>query len=278
MIRSGQMPQQQANIPINPVTGHPYNPARAGDRWFFGLNPDGTPKTQQQRALEAQMPAGPNGTRVGHVDRNGNYVPSVDPDGGFIDKNGNYVSGPDVNLNDDYNRWALNGAQGQPPNAGKYRVPPNATPRQQLQATVANTLAGMGASPNFIAGVFANIPDESSWNPTSSHYDQPGYSRYNEAAYSHGLLQEGGPDWPAFQQFLNGRDWRNPQLQMEFMMHHFRQNYPQAFARMNAAQSPRIAAQIFVQQYLRPSYENMIRRSGKYSRGVPGMEAYRLAG
>lgn len=121
-----------------------------------------------------------------------------------------------------------------------------------------------GMSTNAIAGAFMNVRSESNWNPNTSHIDQPRYS--GQAAYSHGLYQEGGPDWPLFQKFLNGRDWRNPDLQTQFMMQHFAQRNPQAWNRMNNARSPQEAAVIMLNNYLIPAQQYRTQRAGQYVR------------
>lgn len=177
-----------------------------------------------------------------------------------------------------YDKWANQGGIGTPPSqqtaGARFQVPPGASARQQLQYQVANEMAAgpNSMSNNAIAGVLPNIGDESDWNPASSHYDQPRYSPRDEAAYSHGLLQEGGPDWPAFKQFLNGRDWRDPRLQIQFMKQHMQERSPQAWQRMNNARTPGEAAAIFVNEYLRPAPQYASSRTARYLRGVPSAE------
>jgi hypothetical protein len=146
-------------------------------------------------------------------------------------------------------------------------------PNSSIQGRVANVMSAGGMSPNAIAGVLQNIRDESSFSPTMRHPDQPRY-RGSEAMYAHGLYQEGGPDWQPFQQFLGGRNWQDPSLQTQFMMQHFKQRDPQAWAAMNNAKTPGEAAQIFVDRYLRPAANYRYSRMQRYGRGVPGLSSY----
>jgi hypothetical protein len=146
-------------------------------------------------------------------------------------------------------------------------------PNNSLQGRQANVMAAGGMSPNAIAGVFQNITDESGWIPGqgSSHYDQPSFSRNDARAYSHGLYQEGGEDWPVFQRWLNGRNWQDPNLQTQFMMWNFKRKDPQGWAAMNNARSPGEAAQIFVARYLKPASQYLSSRYRRYGRGLPGL-------
>jgi hypothetical protein len=167
----------------------------------------------------------------------------------------------EIDLNDAYNKWSRNPVG--PPPGQRY-------PANTIQGRVANTLSQGGMSPNAVAGILQNIHDESSWNPSARASDQPGYG--GEANYAHGLYQEGGPDWPAFQRFLNGRDWRDPVLQTQFVMQHFQQKNPAAFQAMNNARTPGQAAAIFVNSYLIPRIDLRQQRAARYLRGVAGVE------
>jgi hypothetical protein len=145
-----------------------------------------------------------------------------------------------------------------------------ATPqRQQVQQTVGTTLQGAGTSPNAISGIMANIQDEPNkpWDPSDREFDQPHAS--GEARYAHGLYQEGGDNWNRYVQWLNGRDWRDPQLQTQFLVENLKAHYPGTWQRLNAAQTPGQAAQIFNDEYLKPAIKYRTQRDIKYGRGVP---------
>jgi len=141
-----------------------------------------------------------------------------------------------------------------------------------VRRDVASTLRASGMSDNAIAGIFANIHDESSWNPNLRHPDQPRFG--GEAHYAHGLYQEGGENWNRYERWLHGRNWQDPQLQSQFLAENLRTRYPRTWARMNAARTPGEAASIFVNEYLRPAAQYRFPRSQRYMRGTPALTAY----
>jgi hypothetical protein len=63
-------------------------------------------------------------------------------------------------------------------------------------------------------GVFANVGDESGFNPNLRHPDQPHYG--GEAHYAHGLYQEGGAEWNNYAAWIAKEhpdgNWRDPAL------------------------------------------------------------------
>jgi hypothetical protein len=224
------------------------------------------PQTQQRQAAnppapDAQVVHNPDGTLTANIPGRGRVTVSRK------DENGNQMTDAET-----ISKYAKQVSDRPVEDSGGGTSGPY--PNSNLQGRVANVMAAGGMSPNAIAGVFQNITDESGWIPGqgSSHYDQPRFSRNDARAYSHGLYQEGGDDWPAFQRFLNGRDWRDPTLQTQFMMQNFKQKDPQGFAAMNNARTPGEAAQIFVRRYLKPAPQYLSSRWNRYGRGVAGLE------
>jgi hypothetical protein len=271
--QTGQLPQQSAmqrmqgvaNQPptaINPVTGRPYNPARLGD-----LAPEERARRMQDaKARQDQNPPSPDAQVVHNKD--GTLTANI-PGRGRVtvsrtDENGNPMTDQEAiqkyakPVSDQPVQDTGGGVNGPYPNTN-------------IQGRVANVMSAGGMSPNAIAGVFQNIVDESNWNPNMRHPDQPRW-RGTEAMYAHGLFQEGGPDWAPFQKFLNGRNWQDPSLQAQFMMQHFKQQNPRAWAAMNNARTPGEAAQIFVSQYLKPAAQYRNQRMARYGRGVASLD------
>ena len=152
--------------------------------------------------------------------------------------------------------------------------PPGAIPasRQQTAATVVSTLRAAGASDNAIAGILQNIRSESNFDPANRHFDQPRF-RGTEAENSHGLYQEGGTNWNRYDKWLKGRDWRDPQLQTQFLAENLKTNYPKVWESMQRGTKEQ-AAQVFVKDYLRPASQHLNRRFAEYGRGVPGIDTY----
>jgi hypothetical protein len=106
--------------------------------------------------------------------------------------------------------------------------------RGAVAAGVAQQLRQAGLPESGVAAVLGNIQQESGFNPTLRHPDQPRYS--GEAHYAHGLYQEGGPDWPIFQSWLNqnrpGRNWTDPNIQTEFFLYNLKKNHPEVWQRL----------------------------------------------
>jgi hypothetical protein len=145
--------------------------------------------------------------------------------------------------------------------------------KQAIARSVVEKWRKEGASDAAIAGVLANLRDETPFDPNLREYDQPRFSRSDERGYAHGLYQEGAGEWTAYSKWLNGRDWRDHNLQSEFAAYNLRTNYPSTWAKMNAATKEQ-AAQIYVNEYLKPATRWRIPRMNKYARGVPGIEYY----
>jgi hypothetical protein len=149
--------------------------------------------------------------------------------------------------------------------------------------TVSDSWGGQGMSPIGTAGVLANIRDESNFNPTLRHPDQPNWG--GEAHYAHGLYQEGGEEYNNYSKWLqqnhpeSGGDWNHPlaqsgKNQSDFAAWNLKTNYPKVWAAMNNATSPGQAAVIYAQGYLKPAAGPLQSRVQSYLRGVPTLDDY----
>lgn len=125
---------------------------------------------------------------------------------------------------------------------------------------VTNALRQGGLNNNAIQGILYNINAESSFDPSLRHPDHPGVP--GEAGYAHGLYQEGTDEWNKYSRWLRGRDWRDPQLQTQFLVENLRTSpeYRGLWNRLQNAQSPEQAASDFASMYLRPSRANLAKR------------------
>ena len=143
-----------------------------------------------------------------------------------------------------------------------------------------NTLAAMvselraaGMSDNGIRGIFANVKDESGFNPGLSHYDQPA-ARFQgtEAQNAHGLYQEGGDEWNNYEAWRQknapGSSWADPALQTRFLAQNLKANYAPVWDALNNG-TPEQGAQAFVRGYLKPRQDYADSRANAYARGVP---------
>lgn len=143
---------------------------------------------------------------------------------------------------------------------------------QQVAPIVSRTLSSAGLPDKAIKGILFNVGTESAFNPTNRHFDQPRYARNHpgdkEGAMSHGLYQEGAEEWNRYHRWLGGRDWRDPQLQTQFIAQNMRQNYPRLWTRLQNAQSKEEAARLFARDYLKPSNRNLIERFARINRGI----------
>lgn len=137
---------------------------------------------------------------------------------------------------------------------------------QQVAPIISRTLSSSGLPDRAIKGILFNIRTESDFNPTLRHPDQPRFG--GEAHYAHGLYQEGGEEWNRYHRWLGGRDWRDPQLQTQFIAQNMKQNYPRLWTRLQNAQSPEEAARLFARDYLKPSNRNLIARFARINRGI----------
>ena len=133
-----------------------------------------------------------------------------------------------------------------------------------------------GMSNEGIAGLMANIQDESSFNPNLRHPDQPAYG--GEAHFAHGLYQEGGAEWNRYAAWLQknypGSDWRDPRMQSRFAAENLKTNYPGVWQQMLHDDRFRAAA-AYVNGYLKPAAAYRSGRMAKYLHGgVAPLNAY----
>jgi hypothetical protein len=161
---------------------------------------------------------------------------------------------------------------------------PDTTPRasfdgdkQGVAKTVASELKAQGFSDNAIAGILYNIGQESSFDPTLRHPDQPRFG--GEAHYAHGLFQEGGDEWNTMQANLQGRDWQDPVEQARFVAGRLKGDignaqYASVLRDLQNAKSKEDAARVFASGYLKPADQYLQSRYSDISRGIPGVGFY----
>jgi hypothetical protein len=169
------------------------------------------------------------------------------------------------------------------PNLGTTRgadVPPGGGPpskgvtgnRKEVAKIVRDEWRRAGMSDEGIAGLMQNIMDESGFNPTLRHFDQPKF-RGTEAGYAHGLYQEGGDEWNHYAAWLKkyhpGADWRDPRLQSRFAAENLKKNYPHTWRKMQSGNRYQAAA-AYVAEYLNPADRYKYSRMRKYLRGGVG--------
>lgn len=162
---------------------------------------------------------------------------------------------------------------GPQPNPPTSILPPQLRGRQSVAQLTADTLRQGGASENAVAGILANVNDESGFNPGLRHPDQPKWG--GEAHYAHGLFQEGGQEWNNYVDWLhenapNGK-WGDPKLQTQFLVQNLKDNYPKVWDKMNNGTREE-AAQAFVSGYLKPAKQYELARRNQYASGVPVVE------
>ena len=149
------------------------------------------------------------------------------------------------------------------------------TDKRKVAQIAANAWRAAGMSDAGIAGLMANINEESGFKPWLRHADQPHYG--GEAHFAHGLYQEGGAEWLHYAAWLGknypGSDWRDPKLQSEFAAWNLKTNYPAVWNRM-AHGSKEQAAAAYAAGYLKPAARYLASRLGKFGHGVPGLPAY----
>jgi hypothetical protein len=141
--------------------------------------------------------------------------------------------------------------------------------------TVADELRSHGLSENGIRGILANVNDESRFNPSLRHPDQPRWG--GEAHFAHGLYQKGGAEWNKYSAWLQQNypdaSWTDPRLQTRFLAQNLKANYPGVWDTLHNG-SPEQGAQAFVSGYLKPAAQFEYARSSKYGSGVPDINAY----
>lgn len=131
--------------------------------------------------------------------------------------------------------------------------------RSDVISSIHDAWSANGMTPNGVAGVTWNVGQESSFNPTMRHPDQPHWG--GEAHYAHGLYSEGGQEFLNYQKWLRGngldpsdqRTWTDPSLQSKFAAWNLKANYPGTWERMQNARTPQEAAAIYAREYLKPA-------------------------
>jgi len=98
-------------------------------------------------------------------------------------------------------------------------------------------LAGKGEGTAQIAGIEANIEEESGFDTNS----------YNARENAHGWLNWEGARWPALQAWAKslGLAWNDPRAQASYLWHELTTSYAGALADMNATNDPGEVARIF---------------------------------
>ncbi len=140
---------------------------------------------------------------------------------------------------------------------------------------VISELRAAGMSDNGIRGVLANVRDESGFDPSLRHPDQPKWG--GEAHYAHGLFQQGGDEWNRYEAWLRqnapGADWRDHRLQARFLAQNLKDNYPDVWKGINSA-TPEEAAKLFTTGYLKPASQYAQSRVANYGLGIPGLDEF----
>jgi Phage tail lysozyme len=87
--------------------------------------------------------------------------------------------------------------------------------KRDVASIAAQEWRAAGMTDDGVAGIMANVRDESNFNPRLRHPDQPHFG--GEAHFAHGLYQEGGTEWNHYEAWIKknypGADWRDPALQ-----------------------------------------------------------------
>jgi hypothetical protein len=162
---------------------------------------------------------------------------------------------------------------------GEHAAPgPVGRGRGATAAAAADEWRKAGMSESGIAGVFANIQDESGFKPGMRERNPTGAAR--RLGGGHGLYQFTGPEWNRYQSWLKanhpGADWTNPRLQTRFVAESIKagRNVPRGLWGQLKGGTKEQAAQAFVRGYERPRADLRQRREARYARGVPGVEHY----
>ena len=153
--------------------------------------------------------------------------------------------------------------------------------RGAVAAAVADEWRKAGMSEAGIAGVMANIQDESAFKTGMLEKNPTGHAK--ALGGGHGLYQFTGPgEWSGPKGYLSwlkqnypGKPWTDPRLQSRFVIHQLKSGHSGAgvWERMKGASAPG-AAKEFVRSYLRPRADLRLRREARYGRGIPGVEHY----
>ena len=135
-----------------------------------------------------------------------------------------------------------------------------------------DTARKAGMSDNAILGVGWNLRDESGGNPgLVSKGDQRG--RFpGEANNSHGMFQFGGDNWTQYEAWRKDNHpdskWDDAGLQTEFLTEQLKNKQPGTWKRMNEAETPGEAAQIFLHEYEKPAKRYADARHEQYGQSA----------
>lgn len=159
---------------------------------------------------------------------------------------------------------------------------PDRTSRRagDIQQIMTDEWGKMGMPSVGVGGVHLNVGDESGFNPSLRHPDQPRWG--GEAHYAHGLYQEGGAEWNRYEGWLKDQgldpntSWQDPRLQSRFAAWNLKTNYPQVWDRMVNAKTPGEAAVAYLRGYLKPAQQYQDQRAAKYAGMTDEMMARRL--
>jgi hypothetical protein len=152
---------------------------------------------------------------------------------------------------------------------------------QDVAKTVTGELKAQGFSDNAIAGILYNINQESGFDPTLRHPDQPRFG--GEAHYAHGLFQEGGDEYNQMAAYLGNREvpgkWHDPLEQTRFVAGRLKgeignAQYADVMKRLQSASTPEEAARVFASGYLKPADRYLASRYSDIDRGIPGIGFY----
>ena len=162
-------------------------------------------------------------------------------------------------------------------NRGAYASPYTGN-KQDVAKSVATELRSQGFSEPAIAGMLYNISQESGFDPTMRHSDQPHFG--GEAHYAHGLFQEGGDEWNTMSAHLGPQgNWQDPVQQARFVAGRLKgeignNQYSEVMRGLNAAKTPEEAAKIFARGYLKPADRYLASRFSDINRGIPSIGFY----
>src|SRR5215831_9697215 len=163
------------------------------------------------------------------------------------------------------------------PSAGRTEAPYSGN-KQAVAQGVASELRAQGFSEPAIAGILYNVGQESSFDPTLRHPDQPAFG--GEAHYAHGLFQEGGGEWNTFASDpARAAAWQDPTQQTRYIAGRLKgdigdKSYANVYIALQNAKTPEEAAKIFARGYLKPADRYLASRFRDIDRGIPGVGFY----
>jgi hypothetical protein len=149
--------------------------------------------------------------------------------------------------------------------------------KQAVAQQVTQELKAQGFSDNAIAGILYNIGQESSFNPTLRHPDQPAFG--GEAHYAHGLFQEGGDEYNMMAAHMGNQNLYDPLVQTRYVVGRLKgeignPQYGDVMRSLQAAKTPEEAAKIFARGYLKPADQYLASRISDINRGIPSIGFY----